>query len=115
MSMKKGRSARGHNHVFLGGYVDGGLISGTTSDGGKAFSFVMAFLDSGDRPTRIRVNAYGYLATVCDEQASENTFCFVVGEVMNRLGKYGRMIEVRVKEIEFFPGIGNYAGEDRSE
>jgi len=115
MPMKKRISARGHNYVFLGGFVDGGVVSGTTNDGGNAFSFAMIFSDSGDRPTRIRVNAYGHLAAICDEMASHGTFCFVAGEIMNRLGKYSKLTEVRAKEIEFFPEVGNHAGEDPSE
>lgn len=109
--MNEARSERGHNYVFLGGRVDDQIISGTTNEGNSAFSFFLVFQDSGGRATRIRINAYGCVADVCDDFAKRGVFCLVFGEIMNRLGKYNRLVEVRAREVEFFPEVGNLVGE----
>jgi len=105
------RRLRGHNHVFLSGYVDGRLVSGTTHEGEPAFSFSLAVVDSGGKLARIRVNGYDRVAESCNDMASQGVFCSVVGEIMNRPGKYSKLVEIRAKEVEFFPEVDNISGD----
>jgi len=92
---------RGHNQVLISGYVEGKMVSGTTGDGGNAFSFSVSSEDSGRKSMRVRVNAYGPMATQCDDEARSGSYCIVVGELMNRSGKFGKLTEVRAKTVEF--------------
>lgn len=103
MKMKK-RKMRGHNQVLISGYIDGRMVSGTTSDGGSAFSFSVASEDSGRKTTRVRVNAYGSIAKQCSDEAGHGVYCIVSGELMNRAGKFGKLTEVRAKTVEFISG-----------
>jgi hypothetical protein len=100
---KRTKRMRGHNQVWLSGYVEGKIVAGTTRDGGNAFSFSVASEDSGQNPTRVRINAYGPIARKCDEEVAQGAYCTVLGELMNRSGKYGKLTEIRAKKVDFFP------------
>lgn len=104
---KKRRKMRAHNQVLISGYVEGKMISGTTGDGGVAFSFAVASEDSGSKSMRVRVNAYGETARQCDDEAQKGLYCIVIGELMNRAGKFGKLTEIRAKTVEFLPGVDN--------
>ena len=94
---------RGHNQVWVSGYVGGKIVSGSTKDGNPAFSFMVFSEDSGKNETRVRINAYGPVAKQCDEEAVSDVYCTVIGELMNRSGQYGKITEIRAKKINFFP------------
>lgn len=96
---------KGHNQVWLSGHVGGKIISGQTGKGNQAFSFAVNSEDSGSNATRIRVNAYGPVARKCEQELSKGAYCLVLGELMNRNGKYGELTEIRVKKIDVFPSI----------
>lgn len=90
------------NQVIIVGYVDGGVVSGVTRDGGLACSFSIDSVDSGQKTTSIRVNAYGQLAEQCVDSVSHGNYCLVIGELMNRPGRFGNLTEVRAKKVESF-------------
>lgn len=104
---------RGQNQVWFSGYVEGKILAGTTRDGGNAFSFSIASEDSGQNLTRVRINAYGPVARKCNDEVAQGAYCTVLGELMNRSGKYGKLTEVRAKRVDFFPSDeGQENGED---
>lgn len=96
---------RGHNQVWLSGYVGGKIVSGRTNGGNQAFSFAVNSEDSGSNATRIRVNAYGSIARKCERELAKGHYCSVLGELMNRSGKFGELTEIRAKKIDVFPSI----------
>lgn len=104
---RKKRKMRGHNQVLVSGYVEGKMVSGTTGDGGSAFSFSVSSEDSGRKTMRVRVNAYGSMADRCDSEAQRGVYCIVAGELMNRSGKFGKLTEVRAKTVEFVSDVDN--------
>lgn len=104
---RKKRKMRGHNQVLVSGTVEGKMVSGTTGDGGSAFSFSVASEDSGNKTMRVRINAYGQTANQCDDEAVRGQYCIVIGELMNRSGKFGKLTEIRAKTVEFLPGLDN--------
>lgn len=104
---RKKRKMRGHNQVLVSGYVEGKMVSGTTGDGGSAFSFSVASEDSGRKTMRVRVNAYGSMADKCGDEAQRGVYCIVAGELMNRSGKFGKLTEVRAKTVEFVSDVDN--------
>lgn len=85
----------GRNLVWLSGRVGGKMVSSQTRSGEAAFSFSL----SPGGGLRVRINLYGELAQWCDEELEKGSFCQVVGELMNRSGKYGELTEVRAKDI----------------
>lgn len=101
---------RGHNQVWLSGYAGGKIVAGRTGGGNQAFSFVISSEDSGKNSIRVRVNAYGAIAHKCTQELSRGVYCFVLGELMNRSGKYGELTEIRVKKIDIFPSIPTEKG-----
>lgn len=102
---------RGHNQVWVSGYVGGKIISGNTKDGNPAFSFMVFSEDSGKNETRVRINAYGPVAKQCGEEATADVYCTVIGELMNRSGQYGKITEIRAKKINFFQAPEDEEGE----
>ena len=104
---RKKRKMRGHNQVLVSGTVEGKMVSGTTGDGGSAFSFSVASTDSGRKTMRVRVNAYGDTAKQCDDEAQRGVHCIVIGELMNRAGKFGKLTEIRAKTVEFISDVDN--------
>ena len=101
---------RGHNQVWVSGYVEGKILSSTTRDGGPAFSFSVSSEDSGQNLTRVRINAYGPIARQCDDEAVRGAYCHVVGELMNRSGKFGKLTEIRAKKVDFFSATDDDEG-----
>lgn len=95
---------RGHNQVWLSGYVGGKIVTGKTGGGNEAFSFAINSEDSGSSSTRVRVNAYGPVARKCSK-LTKGVYCSVLGELMNRSGRFGELTEVRAKKIDIFPSI----------
>lgn len=106
MTSKRRRSS-GHNQVLISGHVDGQVLSGTTGDGEEACSFSVASGDSGQKATHVRVNAYGPIAEQCARESSVGAYCLVIGELMNRPGKFGKLTEIRAKKVEFFNDVDN--------
>jgi single-stranded DNA-binding protein len=104
---RKKRKMRGHNQVLISGTVEGKMVSGTTGDGGSAFSFSVASTDSGRKAMRVRVNAYDQTAEQCNDEARRGSYCIVIGELMNRSGKFGKLTEIRAKTVEFISDIDN--------
>jgi hypothetical protein len=96
---------KGQNQVWLSGYVGGRIITGRTGGGNQAYSFALKSEDSGNNVTRVRVNAYGAIARKCMRELEKGHYCSVLGELMNRAGKYGELTEIRAKKIDVFPSI----------
>ena len=102
---KTERLMKGHNQVWLSGYVGGKILFSNTKSGEPAFSFGISSEDSGDNVTWVRVNAYGPIAVNCKERVSRGSYCQVLGELMNRNGKFGELTEVRAKDVVCYPSM----------
>ena len=90
----------GHNRVWLSGNVGGSLKEGKTRDDSLACSFSLASEASvHGNTTWVRVNAYGDVAEHCIDGLDKGSYCSIVGELMNREGKHGEIMEVRALEI----------------
>ena len=106
MTQKKRRMG-GHNQVLISGYVEGRVFSGNTGDGEEACSFSVVSGDSGQKQTRVRINAYGSVATQCEQESRGGAYCVITGELMNRPGKFGKLTEIRAKKVEFVVDVDN--------
>jgi len=106
MTQKKRRMGS-HNQVLISGYVEGRVTSGNTGDGEEACSFSVASGDSGQKVTRVRINAYGAVATQCEQESRVGAYCVITGELMNRPGKFGKLTEIRAKKVEFVVNVDN--------
>lgn len=93
---------KGHNQVWISGNVGGKVSNGFTKDNKPACSFSLASEDLGRGVTWIRVNAYGPLAVRCQGSLSKGRYLSIVGELMNRRGRHGELMEVRAREVVFF-------------
>jgi single-stranded DNA-binding protein len=97
----------GHNQVLISGHVETEVFVGTTGDGGEACSFSVTSGDSGQKITHVRVNAYGSVAEQCEREIKVGSYCVIVGELMNRPGKFGKLTEIRAKKVEFISDVDN--------
>lgn len=104
---QKRRRMGGTNQVLISGYVESRIESGNTRDGGDACSFSVASGDSGQKITRVRVNAYGPVAQQCEQESRVGAYCVITGELMNRPGKFGKLTEIRAKKVEFLVDVDN--------
>ncbi len=89
----------GHNQVWLSGNVGANVKRGKTRDESPACSFSLASETENRGTTWVRVNAYGDLAVDCMESLGKGAYCSVVGELMNRDGRHGEIMEVRAKDV----------------
>ena len=57
------------------------------------------------------------MARQCNDEAQKGYYCIVIGELMNRSGKFGKLTEIRAKTVEFIPSIDNdeFGGTDVGE
>lgn len=99
------RRIGGHNQVLVSGHVDSRLVRGVTGDGGEACSFSVESGDGGPKMTYVRINAYGAVAEQCGRESRPGLYCVIIGELMNRPGKHGRLTEIRAKMVEFETGL----------
>ena len=106
---------RGHNQVWVSGNVGGNIVSGKTKDSDPACSFSVAVDDGFRDTTWARVNAYGKMAMVCEKRLDKGIYVSVVGELMNRKGRHGELLEVRALNILFFSGPGSFTKEKDDE
>ena len=96
---------RGFNQVWLSGNVGGKFVIGQTRDNNPACSFSIAAEDVSRGTTWVRINVYGSLAVRCQQKIGRGIYVSVLGELMNREGKFGELTEVRAKDICFFPSF----------
>jgi single-stranded DNA-binding protein len=92
---------RGHNTVIFSGNIGGTIVSGETKDKRPAFSFGIASQNEKHRTTWARVNSYDKLAEYCSINADKGGYVSVIGELMNRDGKYGELTEIRAHQVIF--------------
>jgi len=96
---------RGINRTIISGNVSRDIHYGTMPGGGSALSFTMASdrVANGTTITAwVKVNVYlDALIKVCRGQLMCGGYVIVDGELMNRDGKYGRLTEIRAREIVF--------------
>lgn len=104
---QKRRRMGSTNQVLISGYVESRIEAGNTRDGGDACSFSVASGDSGQKITRVRVNAYGLVAQQCEQESRVGAYCVITGELMNRPGKFGKLTEIRAKRVEFLVDVDN--------
>jgi len=91
--------------VFINGNVSAKISYAQTGNGAPVCSFQMA----ADRVTRdrvitvwVKVNAYGQgLVDLCRKCLSQGTTVSVEGELMNRDGVMGELLEVRARYLDF--------------
>lgn len=101
--------ARGIN-VFVGsGNVSGPIKYDPTSNGDAACSFVLVMDTLNGRridTTRVRVNVYGPLVSICEDMLHKGGYVSVEGELMNRErrlldGDSVTLTEARARDIAF--------------
>lgn len=93
---------RGVNQVWLSGNVGGKIVTGVTRDGNPCCSFSVAAEDGQRSATWVRANVYGPLAVKVQNRLQKGMYVSIVGELMNRDGKFGELTEVRAKDVVFF-------------
>lgn len=98
---------RGHNQVWISGTVVGQVVTGETRDKNPCCSFPVSTHDGGRPAVRVRINVYGQLALLCETTLVSGKIktVSVVGELMNRDGKYGPLTEVRAVQVSFPPSL----------
>lgn len=99
---------RGINKTIISGNVSREIKYSNLSDGTPVVSFSMASDRCTDGVTVtawVRVNVFiSSLVELCRVHLSRGSYVIVEGELMNREGRYGQLIEIRAKEIIFFKG-----------
>lgn len=97
----------GVNTVNISGNVTGKIFFGETSvKKTKACSFTLVSERKGPNNISVyayvKINAYGEnLFDICDKYLKRGVYVYVQGELMNRSGKMGELIEVRANQIIF--------------
>ena len=99
---------RGINKVIVSGNVSREINYGRMPDDSPVLSFTMA----SDRATNgVTITAWAKINVYIDslvEQCHTHLVCggyvIVEGELMNREGRHGKLMEVRAKEIVFVKG-----------
>jgi len=99
---RAGKKMKGHNQVWLSGYVGGKILFSSTRAGEPAFSFAISSGEGHESSIWVRVNAYGPIAIECRDNLNKGAYCQVLGELMNRNGKYGELTEVRAKDVVIY-------------
>jgi len=99
------QGSRGINKVFLSGLVVGRISFDSTENGSGACSFELETSRPAANGTTVgavvKVNAYGRLVEMCRRQLEVDSYVVLEGELMNRRGKYGPILEVRSRDILF--------------
>lgn len=107
--------SRGFNKVFLSGNVLDNIEYGSVGKGAEACTFQLASdrkTASGVVTAYVKVNVYVEgLIRICKMKLAKGAYVVVEGELMNREGKYGDLLEVRAREIIFPPRTAEEAGE----
>lgn len=107
--------SKGFNKVFLAGNVLDSIEYGKVGKGSDACTFQIAsdrHSANGVVTAFIKVNVYVEgLIRICKMKLAKGAFVVVEGELMNREGKYGDLLEVRAREIIFPPRVADEAGE----
>lgn len=89
------------NTVLLTGNV-GKILFGETKSGSPSCSFEL-FSERRDGAamisTRTKINVYGPLVEICRDRVKTGILAFVEGELMNRKGQMGELIEVRARKV----------------
>lgn len=108
---------KGYTRATLVGDVSGTIAYAETNTGVPTVTFQVACDDFGARETVwVKVNAYGSrLVSSCRERLSKGARLFVDGGLMNRSGQYAQMLEVRARDLIFFPSRSHEKeGEERN-
>jgi single-stranded DNA-binding protein len=93
------------NVVAISGNVSSRIEFASTGGGTPVCTFQMA----SDRHTRdtvitawVKVNAYGRgLVEACRQKLTKGIYVVVEGELMNRDGRMGELLEVRARRVDF--------------
>ena len=109
---------RGFNIVVFSGNVSNSIKYGNLPDGSQALSFAVASdREAGDVVITAwaKINVYSErLISSCRSRLKGGGYVLVKGELMNREGRYGQLLEVRAHEIIFIRN-GRKEGADPSE
>jgi single-stranded DNA-binding protein len=96
---------RGLNRVIISGNISDRITYSQTGASVPACSFSLASdrHTSGDVVTAwVKCNVYGEgLVRICKSRLHKGTYVLVEGELMNRDGHHGELLEVRVKDLIF--------------
>ena len=99
---------RGLNHWNGAGNVTNTITFAKTGKGADVCTFTMAcdrYMADGTVTVWVKVNVYmGALVQRCRERLARGTYVVIEGELMNRDGRIGELLEVRAREIIFPPG-----------
>lgn len=101
---------RGINRVMLSGNVTAAPEFGNkTGDGAEVCGFTVAsdrYASNGQTVTAfVKVNVYPEgLVRLCRDRVKQGDYLIVDGELMNRDGRHGTLLEVRARDIIFGPG-----------
>lgn len=107
--------SKGINKVFLAGNVLDNIEYGKVGNGSEALTFQIASdrkSASGVVTAYVKVNVYVEgLIRICKLKLIKGCYVVVEGELMNREGRHGDLLEVRAREIIFPPRTLEEAGE----
>ena len=95
--MAKGRSNDDRNEVSLRGFAER-VEHGSTRSGAPACNLILVMEREGNR-TKVRVNAYDEVAENCKARVVDGARVVVLGELMNRSGRYAALVEVRARDV----------------
>jgi single-stranded DNA-binding protein len=99
------------NKVFISGNTAGRINFHETGNSTPACSFSIASdRRSPDGPITawVKINAYGGgLVSICKKFFTKGGYVLIEGELMNREGQHGDLMEVRAKELIFLNGGNN--------
>ncbi len=97
---------RGINRILISGNLAGQPEFARTTAGAEACAFVIV----SDRPgaggvtvkAYVRINAYAPgLVAICRKKLYDGAYLIVEGELMNRDGQRGELLEVRARDVIF--------------
>lgn len=105
----------GWNRWEGGGNVTSRIDFTSKPDGTPVGTFTMAcdrWTRGGTVTAYVKINVYGKLAEVCQPRLAKGMFVRVEGELMNRSGQYGELMEVRARDVTFLssPAEGDVDG-----
>lgn len=98
---------KGLNKVFLSGLVLDSANYGHVGNGSEACTFRVVSDRHGSNgvvSACVKINVYVEgLIRICKLKLFKGTYVLVEGELMNREGQHGDLLEVRAREIYFPP------------
>ena len=99
---------RGLNRVIISGNVGAQISFNNTSSGMPACSFFLASDRHAGRGSVVsawvKINVYGDdFVRICRARLEKGGYVLVEGELMNRDGQLGELVEVRAREVIFLP------------